>query len=68
MLLEKYASLFCKLRTDRGRNRYPAITRHRAPHKPFLLSVMDLIAQGQITRNLIEPSFELRDTFNGGKV
>jgi len=64
-MLEKYAILFSKLRTDKGRNRYPAITRHRAPHKPFLLlSVMDLIAQGQITRNFIEPSFDLLDTFN----
>jgi putative restriction endonuclease len=26
---------------------------------------MDLIAEGQITRNLIEPSFDLVDTFNG---
>jgi len=26
---------------------------------------MDLITQGQITRNFIEPSFELLDTFNG---
>ncbi|MBN1103293.1 MAG: HNH endonuclease [Deltaproteobacteria bacterium] len=65
-MLEKYVSQFSHLRTDKGRNRYPAITKHRAPHKPFLLlSVMDLIAQGQITRNLIEPSFELLETFNG---
>ena len=47
MMLEKYASLFSKLRTDKGRHRYPAITKHRAPHKPFLLlSVMDLITRG----------------------
>lgn len=26
---------------------------------------MDLIAEGQITANFIEPSFELLDTFNG---
>lgn len=52
-MLEKYTNLFSRLRTDRGRDRYPAITFHRAPHKPFLLlSVMDLIAEGQITRNL----------------
>gem|GEM_PF-2085881 len=43
-MLEKYLNLFAKLRTDRGRDRYPEITYHRAPHKPFLLlSVMDLI-------------------------
>ena len=64
-MLEEYLQQFAKLRTDRGRDRYPAITYHRAPHKPFLLlSVMDLIAQGRITRNLIEPSYELVDTFN----
>lgn len=49
MMLEKYASLFSKLRTGRGRHRYPEVTKHRAPHKPFLLlSVMDLIAQGLV--------------------
>jgi len=64
-MLEKYLQMFANLRTDRGRDRYSQITYHRAPHKPFLLlSVMDLIAQGRITENLIEPSFELVDTFN----
>ncbi len=38
------------MRTDKNRRRYPALTDHRAPHKPFLLlSVMDLMAQGQLT-------------------
>jgi predicted restriction endonuclease len=47
------------------RNRYPDITAHRAPHKPFLLiSIMDLIAQGQINENFIEPSYELLETWN----
>jgi putative restriction endonuclease len=64
-MLEKYLQMFSNLRTDRGRDRYPSITCHRAPHKPFLLlSVIDLIAQGRITENLIEPSYELVDTFN----
>jgi putative restriction endonuclease len=64
-MLERYLQKFANLRTDRGRDRYPAITYHRAPHKPFLLlSLMDLIAQGRITEYLIEPSFELVDTFN----
>ena len=63
--LEKYLQMFAKLRTDKGRDRYPQITYHRAPHKPFLLlSVMDLIAQGRITEDLIETSYELVDTFN----
>ena len=65
-MLEKYLHMFANLRTDRGRHRYPEITCHRAPHKPFLLlSVMDLIAQGVIRKNLIAPSFDLVDTFNG---
>jgi len=64
-MLEKYLQMFAELRTDKGRDRYPAFTYHRAPHKPFLLlSIIDLIAQGRITENLIEPSYELIDTFN----
>jgi len=61
-MLEKYLQMFGRLRTDRGRDRYPEITYHRAPHKPFLLlSIMDLVAWGRITENLIEPSWDLRD-------
>ena len=64
-MIEKYLKLFANLRTDKNRNRYPSVTTHRAPHKPLLLlSVMDLIAQGVIYENFIEPSFELVDTFN----
>jgi predicted restriction endonuclease len=38
----------------------------QAPHKPFVvLSVLDLVAEGEIDRNIFEPSFELLDTFNG---
>jgi len=65
-MLDEYLNQFSKLRTDRGRDRFPASTNYRAPHKPFLLlSVMDLIAQGQIGGNFVEPSFELVDTWNG---
>lgn len=65
MMLEDYLHKFSSLRTDRGRNRYPAYTLYCAPHKPFLLlSIMDLIAQGSVTKNFIGPSFELLDTFN----
>jgi putative restriction endonuclease len=64
-MIDKYLQMFGRLRTDKGRDRYPEITYHRAPHKPFLLlSILDLIAQGRISENLIEPSFELVDTFN----
>jgi putative restriction endonuclease len=59
-MLEKYLQMFGKLRTDKGRDRYPEITYHRAPHKPFLLlSVMDLIGQGRIGHNPIEPSYRI---------
>jgi predicted restriction endonuclease len=73
-MIDKYLQVFATLRTDRGGDRYPEITYHRAPHKPFLLlSIMDLIAQGRITENLIDPPHEpvsLRDvdyfiTFSG---
>ncbi len=66
MPLEEFIAKFSKLNTDRGRHRWSADSCHRAPHKPFLLlSIMDLIAQGVITENFIEPSFELVDTWNG---
>jgi hypothetical protein len=59
-MLEQYLQMFANLQTDRGRDRYPEITCHRAPHKPFLLlSIIGLIAQGRITENVIEPSCEL---------
>jgi putative restriction endonuclease len=62
---EDYIRRFAHLNTDRGRNRYPAVTLHRAPHKPvLLLSVMDHIAEGLITENIIPPSQDLVDTFN----
>ena len=64
-MLEKYLKSFSNLRTDKARIRYPTTTTHRAPHKPFLLlSIMDLIAQGQITSNFIEPSLDLVETWN----
>ncbi len=65
-MLEEYFHKFSRLRTDRGRDRFPKSTNHRAPHKPFLLlSIIDLIAQGQIIENFIDPCFELVDTWNG---
>jgi putative restriction endonuclease len=64
-MLAEYLKRFSRLRTYKDRKVWSALTTHQAPHKPFLLlSVMDLIAQGVITENFIEPSFELLDTFN----
>jgi len=63
---DKYLKSFSRLRTDKNRKRWSALTTHHAPHKPFLLlSIMDLIAQGTINNNFIEPSFELVETWNG---
>ena len=60
-----YTKRFAKLRTDTSPARWSADTRHRAPHKPFLLlAVMDLIAQGQIPTNFIELDAQLMDAFD----
>jgi len=65
MSLAEYLAKFSCLRTYKDRKKWSALTTYQAPHKPFLLlSIMDLIAQGSITENFIEPSFELLDTFN----
>lgn len=64
-MTDKITQKLLKLKTDHNRHRWTPLTRNRAPHKPFLLlSVMDHFTQGLITRNFIEPSFDLVDTFN----
>jgi putative restriction endonuclease len=64
--IDSYVKAFATLRTDSNRHRWTAATNHRAPHKPFLLlAILDLIAQGVITREFVEPSFELAETFAG---
>ena len=66
MSLAQYLKSFSLLRTYKDRKKWFALSTHQAPHKPFLLlSVMDLIAQGSIPENFIEPSFELVDIWNG---
>jgi putative restriction endonuclease len=37
---------------------------HQAPHRPFLLLSVDLIAEGAIRRNSIPPSLDLVEMFN----
>lgn len=62
--LDCYLKLFSSLRTDRNRKHWSAETCFQAPHKPFLLlSILDAIESSSITRNFIEPSFELAETF-----
>lgn len=64
--LDCYLQSFSKLRTDKNSKRWSADTCFQAPHKPLLLlSILDLISSGSITKNFIEPSFELAETFNG---
>ncbi len=65
IMTEAIIQKLLKLKTDKNRNRWTPLTCSRAPHKPFLLlSVMDHFAQSLITRNFIEPSFDLVETFN----
>src|SRR5215510_7855323 len=62
--LESYLERFAKLRSDSSRSRWPATTYYRAPHKPvLLLAVMDLIAEGTVSANLIEISPDLGELF-----
>ena len=64
--IDCYIEAFSKLRTDKNKNRWSAATTFRAPHKPFLLlSILDLISEGLITREFIEPTFDLAETFAG---
>jgi hypothetical protein len=64
-MLEKYLRMFADLRKDKNPKRWSATTCFQALHTPFvLLSVMDLIVQGQVTKNFIKPSLELVETFN----
>jgi putative restriction endonuclease len=64
-MLDQYIQSFARLRTDRNSRVWTPLTKSQAPHKPFLLlSVIDLFAEGVIQENLIQPSFELVDTFN----
>jgi len=63
--LDDYVAKFRRLHTDKNRNCWSALTTYQAPHKPFvLLSIMDLMAEGVITENFVEPSLELLETFN----
>lgn len=64
--LERCAEQFEHLRKDKNQNRYPASTKHAAPHKPFLLlSVIDLFAEETLDENVIELDPRLLDLFNG---
>ena len=62
--LTHYIRQFSNLITNRGPN-WSAKTKGQAPHKPLLLlSILDLFARGQITKNLIEISPDLIESFS----
>jgi putative restriction endonuclease len=63
-MLSDYLKSFENLRTDVNRHRWSPITKNRAPYKPLLiLTVLDLIAQGEIKNNLIALTPEFCETF-----
>jgi putative restriction endonuclease len=65
MSLANYLKSFSRHRTYKDRKKWSALTSYKAPHKPFLLlSIMDLIAQGLIAENFIEPSLDARSNYN----
>jgi len=60
--LGQHAEQFKRLRKDKNQNRYPASAEHTAPHKPFLLlSVLDLFAEGTLSKNVIALDPQLLD-------
>jgi putative restriction endonuclease len=62
--LETYLERFAQLRSDSSRSRWPSTTHYRAPHKPLLLlAVIDLIAEGTVSNNLIEVTPDLGELF-----
>ena len=65
--LDYYLAKFARLRTDRGNQwAHYAPTRFQAPHKPLLLlSILDRLAEGSITTNLIELDTDLAEIFQG---
>jgi putative restriction endonuclease len=61
--LDQCSLSFSKIRVDRTTGSWTNLTNRVFPYKPFLLhSILDSIASGQITKNYIEPSFEVTET------
>ncbi|RRR72430.1 MAG: HNH endonuclease [Candidatus Viridilinea halotolerans] len=64
-MLEKYKTTFAKLRIDRVPSRWDEATNGGAPHKALLLlSVLDLVAQGEINAPLVVLHADLIDLFD----
>lgn len=65
-MLDHYLLSFANIRVNTNPSSWPEASNFKSPYKPFLLlSVLDLIAGGSITRNFIEPSPELAETWQG---
>jgi putative restriction endonuclease len=62
--LDYYLQAFTQLNPNKNRKIWTEQTNYCSPYKPFLLlSILDHINSGEITRNFIEPTFELTETF-----
>ena len=61
MSLDRYCEQFAHLK--RAPNRiFPALTKHKAPHKPFLLlAVIDMVGRGQIVNRFVSIIGELTE-------
>lgn len=61
MTLDRYCEQFAHL--TRAPNRvFPAMTKHKAPHKPLLLlAVMEMVGRGQIVTRFISITGELTE-------
>ncbi len=63
-MIDHYIERFRKLRRDRNA-KWPVDSLHCSPYKPLLLlSAMDLLAQGNVTSNLIKLNPDLGELFN----
>lgn len=62
--LDYYLHTLAKIRVDKNKNSWTRLTNFCSPYKPILLlSIFDHIDTARITKNFIEPSFELTQTF-----
>ena len=65
-MVDHYLRVFAALETDLHPERWPAATNFRSPGKPLLLmAVLNLISDGRLHRNFVEPTPELLQRFLG---
>lgn len=62
--LDYYLHALSTIRVDKNKNSWTRLTNFSSPYKPvLLLSIFDHIETGRITRNFIEATFDLTQTF-----